>query len=357
MAPAPRILLAPTWATARTVTADVTIEAEYGSNVAIGRVATAAHHQRSGPWSGSAPAPCNDRRLSSLDPTEVGVILVSHLDLDTIGGCLRAMGVADMFRPEFDAFWALAEAVDVAGRHRLPELGGAPLDVDRLLAFAAYTTTVIAARPRPPAHEIADVTEVVVAAGAFLRKILPDAEEARALARREDAEQRALDAASFVRQNGPVVVRHVPRRGLFVNHLYGAGKVVASWSAESGALTLSAAEPGVLDCRAVVQGLWGPQAGGHEGIAGSPRGVVYGVEDLDRLVAAALAALAVFEEARTECAERGPCEGDEARSTELTGPFARRERAEAPDRGATLSSRGTRQRATGAISRRLPGDD
>lgn len=291
MASAPRILLAPTWAVAQTVTADVTIEAEYGSNVAVGRLATAAHHQRSGPWSGSAPAPCNDQRLSALDPSQVGLILVSHLDLDTIGGCLRAMGVTDLFVPAFASFWALAEAVDVAGRHRLPELNGAPADVDRILAFAAYTTTVIAARPRPPAHEIADVTDVVVAAGVFLRTILLDAAQASALAVREDAEQRALDAASFVRQHGRVVVRHVQRRGGFVNHLYGTGKVVASWNAESGALTLSASERGLLDCRAVVQGLWGPQAGGHEGIAGSPRGVAYGVADLDLLVAAALAAL------------------------------------------------------------------
>ena len=32
--------------------------------------------------------------------------------------------------------------------------------------------------------------------------------------------------------------------------------------------------------RAIVQGLWGPEAGGRDGIAGSPRGVVMGTKGL-----------------------------------------------------------------------------
>src|SRR3990167_9771666 len=102
-----RVLLAVDWAAAQTVAADVTIEAEYGVNVAVGALATAAHHQASGPYGPTAVAPCNDRQLSSLDPNRVSTILVSHLDLDTVGGCLRVLGHDALFTTELAPFWEL----------------------------------------------------------------------------------------------------------------------------------------------------------------------------------------------------------------------------------------------------------
>jgi hypothetical protein len=65
----------------------------------------------------------------------------------------------------------------------------------------------------------------------------------------------------------------------FVNHLYTApngfvGGTVVAWNKATGSITISRSEPspGILSCREIVQDLWGPEAGGHAGIAGSPRG-------------------------------------------------------------------------------------
>jgi hypothetical protein len=75
------------------------VEAEYGSVVIEGTVYTAAHHQPSGPYvgdhvvPGGRPAPCNDTAIPPVawDVEGGPVALVSHLDLDTVGGLLRAV--------------------------------------------------------------------------------------------------------------------------------------------------------------------------------------------------------------------------------------------------------------------------
>ena len=59
-----------------------------------------------------------------------------------------------------------------------------------------------------------------------------------------------------------------------------------------GSVTVSLADPieGVV-CRDIVQSLWGMEAGGHAGIAGSPRGQEMSTADLDACVEAVVAAL------------------------------------------------------------------
>ena len=44
--------------------------------------------------------------------------------------------------------------------------------------------------------------------------------------------------------------------------------------------------------RAIVQALWGPEAGGHPGIAGGPRGLFLDVSEANRAAAMLLAAMA-----------------------------------------------------------------
>ena len=94
------VLHAPTADLARSIVLPVlTVEAEYGSYVCEGRFYTAAHHQGEGPYAGrhlpghegtGRPAPCNDDGITMIG--EEDVVVVSHIDLDTLGGCLRATG-------------------------------------------------------------------------------------------------------------------------------------------------------------------------------------------------------------------------------------------------------------------------
>jgi hypothetical protein len=114
----------------------------------------------------------------------------------------------------------------------------------------------------------------------------PEALEAGDMLRDEED---TLNHASFVHRLDRVALRHTEGT-TFVNHLYTTptGYLldgVVTWNRSTGAVTVSVPDPGV-DCRALVQSLWGPDAGGHPGIAGSPRGLHLGFHEADRAVAA-----------------------------------------------------------------------
>jgi hypothetical protein len=246
-----------------------TVEAEYGDVVVEGSLDTLAHH---GPRAKN-PAPC------LRENRELGVecVGVSHLDLDALGGVLAILGR----KPEAEGFWKLAAYVDTHGPHRLGEAGAEPVDVARLHAFWAWSEMHRVFPPRDGG--VLDVTDRVEEAKRALVAILDgDQSFLRAgeeFARREEE----LNSSSFVQVVGEVIVRVSPA---FVNHLYATpdGRIcrgVVSFNATRGEITASLAEPvpGV-SCRKLVQELWGPRAGGHDGIAGSPRGERRSLEDL-----------------------------------------------------------------------------
>lgn len=269
------------------------------------------------------PSPCNDRDipgLTSLEDSEGGVILVSHLDLDTFGGVLRGLGgFEDIFVsadkpdpstiPESEVvawvihslslqnFWNLAEFVDVSGAHKLGlarERGATLRAVDQLYAWWAWNKAHSARTPR---DAVTDVTDAVMTAGAALRLILADDAGLMAAGEAFRKDEAALNTRSFVRYSEAqgVIVRRVSTHKDFCNHLYttpypsfGGGtvaKAVACLNTETGSITISLADPvpGV-SCREIVQSLWGPEAGGHEGIAGSPRERKLTEDDLEAVV-------------------------------------------------------------------------
>ena len=287
----------------RSAAPHLTVEAEYGSVVVEGSVFTAAHHQPSGKFAGDhlvaggRPAPCNDTEIPTFDPsTGEWTVGVSHLDLDTIGGVLRALpDMADLFDTVFAGFWSLAAFVDTSGAHKVKFAGATDEDVARLYAWWAYFKTL----PRLGFNTLNDCTEVVLGCGPVLREILAGDEARLEAGRAFRTAEDALNAASFVehRPSG-VLVRKSPTQGDFVNHLYTTpsgevARAVVALNPEAGTVTVSLESPveGV-SCREVVQGLWGALAGGHAGIAGSPRGERMTEAHLADCVAAIEAALA-----------------------------------------------------------------
>jgi hypothetical protein len=289
----PRFIHIPTADLAREATAAVTVEAEYGSFVMEGTVFTAAHHQGSGPFAGrhlpgfeetGRPSPCNDEDIPVLGHHDV--VALSHIDLDSVGGALRTVAdFAPLFDGRFAGFWALAEHIDVSGAHRLdPHHEWAP-------ALRAVWAWMQVHRPRLSREEIEDCSEFMHAAGQMLVRLLEgDADLLAAGQAMADAEAE-LNGESMVRvaEAGDrlVVVREAPQ---FTNHLYRLldGRVAAAvvaYNTVMKSVTVSLADPieGVV-CRDIVQALWGPDAGGHAGIAGSPRGQEMTAADLDACV-------------------------------------------------------------------------
>lgn len=280
-----KVVYAPTHEIAQKTPAHVTVEAEYGTYVIEGDILTLAHHQKVGPYStaAGAPAPCNARdqvawaapKLRELGELGEVTVLVSHLDLDTIGGIARVWAAMQNKAAGHgrDAFWRLAEYVDLNGAHKLEQAGASTDDVRALNAFWAWAKTSL---PRL-GRDKADVTTAVLAATGVLEQILVQRDE-NLLAQGDKFAQEgvSLNRDSFVELAGGVVVRTATG---FVNHLYNTpqegpvGRAVVAFTTTTGAVTISLADPipGV-SCREIVQQLWGPEAGGHDGIAGSPRG-------------------------------------------------------------------------------------
>lgn len=281
----------------------ITIEAEYGDTVVEGSALTLAHH---GPRA-DQPCPCLgdnlDLRALGLDPEEEVRVGISHFDLDTLGGLTRVFraknigGVSCSFEA---AFWAIAAEVDTRGPHHLRSILEGHTTVPKyqtemealLAAFWAWSEAHRLFAPRD--GSVQECTEFVEDALQCLQSIFhAEAEAGRALigAGQEWLEaNKALNRKSFIAIGGGAILRQADR---FVNHLYELPdqsevlKAVVAFNTKFKSVTVSLADPikGV-SCREVVQDLWGPEAGGHDGIAGSPRGQEMTLEDAKAAVKA-----------------------------------------------------------------------
>lgn len=237
---------------------DWTVEAEFGARIAEGTTGTLAHHgSRS-----QNPCPC----LADNIPGDHRWITVgiSHVDLDTVGGILAVAGD----KPEFPGFWEAAAEVDVKGAHKLPSITQDPAVLDRLNAYWAFSECHRIFTPR--GIDRSNVTTAVLehceAVIDILRGDAAHLEAGRLWAKTKEL----LDAESFVDEASGVILR---KSVSFVNHLYRDAACVVAFNPDKKTVTVSLAEPITgLSCRQVVQDLWGPDAGGHDGIAGSPRG-------------------------------------------------------------------------------------
>jgi hypothetical protein len=296
----PTVVHAPSAALAATLTPTLTVEAEYGSVVAEGSRYTAAHHQATGPFAGrhivagGRPSPCNDPAIPSVHGDEV--VLISHLDLDTVGGVLRA--TLGQGHPIFrhTGFWELAEFLDVSGAHKLAAADADSDDIRAIYAWWAWAKTGL---PRFPRDAVADATAAIDAAGAVLNRILVDLDSGLLLAGDAfRADEAALNARTFVRRDGDVLVRRAEVGGDFCNHLYvdptgASARAVVCLNTAYRSVTVSLADPDkeTVSCRELVQGLWGPEAGGHKGIGGGPREVAFDETHLEAAVYAMVAGL------------------------------------------------------------------
>lgn len=302
-----------------TVAPNATVEAEFGDSVVTGSILTLAHH---GPRSGR-PCPCSLPNFQNLGIETVGI---SHVDLDTLGGLMAIMGQKPDQYDWVKNFWAVAAQVDVMGVHKLPQisLGGVAEDyvLDSLNAFWAFSESP-EGRVYPPRD--GSVAKIDLNRHFEVLKTLlvpkwepcrggidnhehqvycgcPDwegqetwwSDERRTLVeagRRWAAAKEALAEDSYSGTVGKEVLLRVSEQ--FVNHLYTHDrrphKAVVGFNPIRGTVTVSLADPveGV-SCGDFVKSLWGPEAGGHSGIGGSPRGRVLTLDDA-RAAALALA--------------------------------------------------------------------
>lgn len=275
----------------RSVLPTVTVEAEYGDELVEGSVLTLAHHgERSSfpcpslAWGGWKPIgadgpityTCKGVHGDWEGPLEsLGAeikIGVSHFDLDTLLGVypLLKNGVAP------PAFCRLAAYVDTNGPHRAadcPEWADEEVR-DQYHAFCAWSTAN--RLPRFDGEGPHDVTTFFKEAADILAAIFNNDEALIAKGKSWAEEQAYVADMSWEGHFDTVAIREYEG---FVNHLYRGPhnkvyKAIVARDTRSGSITVSFESPiKGKSCKEFVQSLWGPEAGGHDGIAGSPRGV------------------------------------------------------------------------------------
>lgn len=289
-----------------------TVEAEYGDRVVEGTIATLAHH---GPRQGN-PCPClraNANWAKTVEGCQFhacfpeafcfdcmrvlgpSVIGLSHIDLDTLGGVAAQLDR----KPSSQTFWELAAFVDTHGVHKIGAwlakmMINGPEAVAKLNAYYAWSKAHRYSPPRDGSVE--DITEKVEEGLQFLEMLLGGPSEGQTSAIEAGkvfaAQEDALNSSSFLTYDRGVVVR---KSDSFVNHLYNlppdshycppgfTARAVVTLNTKGGGINISLADPiSGVSCRKIVQALWGPEAGGHDGIAGSPRGKVMTENDLIR---------------------------------------------------------------------------
>ena len=258
---------------------DATVEAEYGNRVIQGREVTLAHH---GDLAGH-PAPCNDPAAVPLPAGRETTILVSHLDLDAMGGILALEGQ----KPEDPEFWKAAEFIDVNGPHHIHEL---PERVqDKLNAFYAYVADVRSRYNIGRHTEAVEVTGQVKDYGAALEKIVDERapEHAAMIERGREWQRETTKAVEDCLVQETDTVRVFSTNGPFCGGAYYSPArqkiipAVITYNERFKSISLSFADGGrAHSAKKIVQELWGPGAGGRDGIAGSPRGQEMTMDDL-----------------------------------------------------------------------------
>ncbi|MDR2354930.1 MAG: hypothetical protein LBE16_01915 [Clostridiales Family XIII bacterium] len=254
-----RVLLALSYDDAAALHPTASVEAEYGDHTAAGSLVTLAHHGQNS----ENPAPC----VAEVCPLPDGAsILVSHIDLDTVGGCLALMGC----KPAHDAFREAAAYIDVAGAHCVHALDA--WQRDALNAVWAWKASL----PRENFSELTDVTDRILEWRPVLAEIIGGD-----LARIETGKRWAAEIAAKVER---CVVLDTPQvRGFITDAVFCASsyyspaggyiaKATATLDKGKRSVVIAFADGGAeRSALALAQKLWGRQAGGRPGIAGSPR--------------------------------------------------------------------------------------
>lgn len=257
-----------------------TVEAEYGSEVIYGDEVTLAHHT---PQFQNHPAPCNTENVPKLE--DGATIVISHIDLDTLGGIAALMGR----KAENPEFWKVAEFIDLNGPHHLFEVPESARD--RYVAYEAYGAT----HRTPRYTEPTDVTELVMEHLGIVDRAVRGEAELVEEGRTWERETTEKIEECLVFENENVRVFNSPE-GTFCAASYyspNLGKIVPATVTFNGrfkSVTVAMADGGKElgektgeSARTLVQALWGNEAGGHAGIAGSPRAREMNEQDMKNL--------------------------------------------------------------------------
>lgn len=259
----------------------LSVEAEYGNIVIEGWAATLAHHVEG--WT-SAPSLCEFDYLekNSVDVFEEHVCLISHIDLDVIVGISHLLGLQD-FSWESKGI----NYVDCNGQHTLFSEHVSEMARKVIIAYVGYAS--INRAPFSPKEDIMDVTEYVMSTIQNFNteyyysvglKLITD--------RKEEAERSlllGLNGVALIEQAEDSKVFGLNSEYTIKNNVY---DYVIVYSNKFKSVTVSAKDGNrqKINLAEFMQGIFGNEAGGHAGIAGTPRGAEFSIDDAWRVFSA-----------------------------------------------------------------------
>lgn len=263
------IFLAGNYELAKNIQVAATVEAEYGRNVVYGTNQTLAHHVEA---FRKQPAPCNAvvKVLKEEDD-----ILISHLDLDTLGGIMALMGE----KPEDEDFWVCAEFIDLNGPHHLHRF---PKQQDKMNAYFCFSENNRLGR----FEEVRDVTDDVRKHIEAVKRILGEDQELLLEGKRWEEEKEKEIEQSLVCETTKM---RVFKGEVFTAASYYSKKldtvtsVTVNYNTKYQTITVATSDNSI-DCCELMQTLFGNEAGGHRGIAGSPRGEKMTEETFEKVI-------------------------------------------------------------------------
>lgn len=255
-----RVYLVPKYTLDIDISIDATVEAEYGSEIIEGKTITLAHHVSKYK---DHRAPCIQEVSKLPDSSN---IIISHIDLDTLGGIAALMGV----KHENKEFWEGVEYIDLNGPHHLNELDNNIANM--INAYNAYA----ALKHLDKFDDIKDVTDVVIDRINIINRIIDGDEKliTEGLDYFNREQKRIEECLVFENPN----IRIFYSNGIFCNASYYSKKLdmivpyIVSFNSYYDSLSFSSENGGIdISCQLVMKELFGKEAGGHNGIAGSPR--------------------------------------------------------------------------------------
>lgn len=283
------VVLAPSKELAEVISPHISIEAEYGDYCIPGALLTLAHH---GSRSGRHNAPCNaqisEEILGNIEKirSDSGlVVLVSHLDADTIGGIINCI-LPELYvsiKSSFPGFWEGLEYVDVWGIHHLHDL-----EEDVQKHITCYNMIAQKFRRQYSRNESTNVTSDVENLIYILLEMLfeKDSSLYKVASKMNDENIRKIES-SLIKENKKL---RMFNGDVFTAASYYSPKmdavvpVTVSRNTATGAITLAFEDGGKkYSASNIMQELFGDKAGGRAGIAGTPRGESFSLEDLEKL--------------------------------------------------------------------------
>lgn len=186
-------------------------------------------------------------------------------------------------KKEDKQFWEAAEFIDLNGPHNLFQINDETRK--KYIAYQAYQAN----HRIPRVTEITDVTENVLEYLGIIDRIIDGDKTLIQEGIEWDKDTRKKIEDCLVTENDNVRVFNSPE-GIFCSAAYYSekqGKVIPSTVTRNGKLksiTVAMADGGKkVSAKELVQELWGSEAGGHNGIAGSPRGKEMTEKDMQQL--------------------------------------------------------------------------